>query len=145
MMSYRRSLQCTLRTYVVEHLTPVGDATIYPTFCIVTDFLHKQRDAPSVVKASRLTFSARSVFVRGQEVMTGRRCWLVSRVRLLLTCERTALINMSTEFYISKLTAWSRVLLKKLVVSQLVKIFLSYYDIQRFITVFIRARHLSLS
>jgi hypothetical protein len=58
---------------VVEHLTPAGDGTIYPTFYVVTEFLHKQREAPSVIKASCLIFSERFIFVLGQEVMTGSR------------------------------------------------------------------------
>ena len=64
--------------------------------------------------------------------------------RLLLTCKRTFLISMHTDV-LSKLTASSRVLLEKLTVSQLVKKFLANYDTRKFITVLIRACHLSLS
>jgi hypothetical protein len=42
-------------------------------------------------------------------------------------------------------TLWSRVLLEKLTGSLLVKKFSAFYGIQRFITAFTRARHLSLS
>ena len=42
-------------------------------------------------------------------------------------------------------TPWSRVLLEKLTGSQLVKKFPAFYGTRRFITVFISARHLSLS
>jgi len=42
------------------------------------------------------------------------------------------------------LTPWSRVLFEKLSASQLVKKFLAFYGNRRFITVFTRARHLSL-
>jgi hypothetical protein len=44
-----------------------------------------------------------------------------------------------------ELTPWSRGLLEKLTVSQLVKKFPPFYGIRRFITAFITARHLSLS
>jgi len=43
------------------------------------------------------------------------------------------------------LTPWSRVLLKKLTGSQLVKKFPTFYETQRFITAFTSACHLSLS
>jgi hypothetical protein len=43
------------------------------------------------------------------------------------------------------LTPWSRGLLEKLTVSQLVKKFPAFYRTRRFITAFTRARHLSLS
>ena len=43
------------------------------------------------------------------------------------------------------LTAWSRILLKKLTGSQLVKKFSTFYGTQRIITAFTSARHLSLS
>jgi hypothetical protein len=43
------------------------------------------------------------------------------------------------------LTAWSRVLLEKQTGLQLVKKFLAFYGTRKFITVFISARHLSLS
>jgi hypothetical protein len=43
------------------------------------------------------------------------------------------------------LTPWSRVCLEKLVVTQLVKKFPAFYGTRRFITVFTRARHWSLS
>ena len=43
------------------------------------------------------------------------------------------------------LTPWSRVLLKKLTSSQLVKKFPTFNGTQRFITVFTKAHHLSLS
>jgi hypothetical protein len=56
---------------VVEHLTPAGDGTIYPIFCIATEFLHKQSETPSVVQTSCLTFSEPFIFVLGQEVMPG--------------------------------------------------------------------------
>jgi len=46
---------------------------------------------------------------------------------------------------ISKLTPQSRVLLEKLTGPQLVKKFPAFYGTRRFITVFTRARHLSLS
>jgi len=41
-------------------------------------------------------------------------------------------------------TAWSRVFLEKLTGSQLSKKFLAFYEIRRFITVFVTARHVSL-
>jgi hypothetical protein len=44
----------------------------------------------------------------------------------------------------TKLTPWSRGLLGKLTVSQLVKKFPAFYGTRRFITAFTRARHLSL-
>jgi hypothetical protein len=43
------------------------------------------------------------------------------------------------------LTPWSRVLLQKLTVTQLVKKFPTFYGTRRIITVFIRSRHWSLS
>ena len=43
------------------------------------------------------------------------------------------------------LTAWSRVLIGKLIASQLVKKFLTFYGTQRFITAFTSTCHLSLS
>jgi hypothetical protein len=43
------------------------------------------------------------------------------------------------------LPPWSRVLLEKLIVTQLVKKFPTFYGNRRFITVFTTARHLSLS
>jgi hypothetical protein len=43
------------------------------------------------------------------------------------------------------LTPWSRVLLEKLIVLQLVKKFPAFYGTRRFITAFITAHHLSLS
>jgi hypothetical protein len=43
------------------------------------------------------------------------------------------------------LTPWSRVLLKKLTISQLIKIFTACYGTRRFITALTSARHLSLS
>jgi hypothetical protein len=43
------------------------------------------------------------------------------------------------------LTSWSRVLPKTLIVFQLVKIFAAFYGNRRFVTVFTRARHWSLS
>ena len=46
---------------------------------------------------------------------------------------------------LSKLTLCSGVLLEKLIVPQLVKKFLAFYKTRRFITVFTRAHHLSLS
>jgi len=45
----------------------------------------------------------------------------------------------------NSLTPWSRVLPEKLTVTQLVKKFLVFYGTRRFITVFTRARHWSLS
>jgi len=42
------------------------------------------------------------------------------------------------------LTPWSRVLLEKLNVSQLVRNFPAFYGTRRFITAFISAHHLSL-
>jgi len=48
-------------------------------------------------------------------------------------------------FHIIKQTQWSRVLLEKLTVTQLVKKFLAFYGTRRFITVFKRIRHWSLS
>jgi hypothetical protein len=47
--------------------------------------------------------------------------------------------------YKGKLTPWSRVLLEKLTVTQLVKIFLACYGTQTFIPVFTTARYWSLS
>jgi len=44
-----------------------------------------------------------------------------------------------------QLTRWSRVLLQKLTVTQLVKKFPAFYRTRRFITVFTTARHWSLS
>ena len=45
----------------------------------------------------------------------------------------------------SILTLWSRVLLEKLIGSQLVKKFPTFYGTRRFIAAFTSARHLSLS
>jgi hypothetical protein len=45
----------------------------------------------------------------------------------------------------NKLSLWSRVLIEKLVVSQLVKKFSAFYETQQFITTFITAHHLYLS
>jgi hypothetical protein len=43
------------------------------------------------------------------------------------------------------LTPWSRILLEKLICSQLVKKFLTFYEVRMFITALTSARHLSLS
>jgi hypothetical protein len=43
--------------------------------------------------------------------------------------------------YIILLTPWSRILLEKLIGTQLVKKFLAFYGTRRFFTVFTRARH----
>jgi len=43
------------------------------------------------------------------------------------------------------ITPWSKVLLEKLIVTQLVKKFLDFYGTPRFITVFTRAHHQSPS
>jgi hypothetical protein len=43
------------------------------------------------------------------------------------------------------MTPWSRVLLEKLIVAQPVKKFPAFYGIRRFITVFTRDHHWSLS
>jgi hypothetical protein len=48
-------------------------------------------------------------------------------------------------FYTQRLTTWSRGLLEKLTVSELVRKFPVFYGTWRFITAFTRARHLSLS
>jgi len=47
--------------------------------------------------------------------------------------------------HIVSITPWSRVLLEKLVVTQLVKKYYYFYGTRRFITVFTRALHWSLS
>jgi hypothetical protein len=52
---------------------------------------------------------------------------------------------MRIESELEELTPWSRVLLEKLRVTQLLKKFLTLYGIQRFITVFKTACHWSLS
>jgi hypothetical protein len=44
----------------------------------------------------------------------------------------------------TQLTPWNRVLLEKLIVTQLVKKFPAFYGTRRFITVFKRAHHWSL-
>jgi len=46
---------------------------------------------------------------------------------------------------IQSLTTWSRVLLEKLMVTHLVKKFPVFYGTRRFITIFTRDRHWSLS
>jgi hypothetical protein len=46
---------------------------------------------------------------------------------------------------IKLVTAWSRILLEKQIVTQLAKKFLTFYGTQRFITVFTKAYHWSLS
>jgi len=46
---------------------------------------------------------------------------------------------------VSKLTPWSRALPEQLIVNQLVKKFSDFYGTRRFISVFKRARHWSLS
>jgi hypothetical protein len=53
--------------------------------------------------------------------------------------------SYSVFLYSILLTPWSRVLLEKLTNLQLAKKFPTFYGTQRFITVFTRARHLSLS
>jgi len=68
-------------------------------------------------------------------IVTG--CCLPAKEQSLSVCTQT--------FCLSQLTAWSRVLLEKLTFAQLVKKFLLNYDTHRFIAIFIRARHLSLS
>jgi hypothetical protein len=45
----------------------------------------------------------------------------------------------------NKLTPWSRALLEKLIVTQIVKKFPVFYGTRRFITVFTRAHHWFLS
>jgi hypothetical protein len=46
---------------------------------------------------------------------------------------------------LQELTPWSKVLLDKLIFTKLIKKFSSFYGTQRFITVFTKACHLSLS
>jgi len=50
---------------------------------------------------------------------------------------------MGTEFSTCGRGDWSRVLLQKLIITQLVKKFSSFYGAQKFITVFTRARYWS--
>jgi len=53
---------------------------------------------------------------------------------------------MYTLYFLSRqLTPWSRVLLEKLTVTQLVKKFPAFYGTRSFITMFTKARHLFLS
>ena len=54
-------------------------------------------------------------------------------------------MDMCTYLLPYLLTPWSRVLLEKLTVSQLVKKFPTFYGTRKFITAFTTARHLSLS
>jgi hypothetical protein len=72
--------------------------------------------------------------------------------RRLIHCtrnyQRVVLIHPELQHlcgHFNSLTAWSRVLLEKLIVTQLVKIYPSCYRTQRFITVFTRTRHWSTS
>jgi hypothetical protein len=53
--------------------------------------------------------------------------------------------NLTKYDLTNKLTPWSRILLEKLIVAQLVQQFPVFYGTRRFITVFTRARHGSLS
>jgi hypothetical protein len=67
--------------------------------------------------------------------------WIVTGCCLPVK-EQSSSVFIQT-FCLSQLTAWSRVLLEKLTVAQLVKKFFANYDIQRFIAIFISSRHLS--
>jgi len=53
------------------------------------------------------------------------------------------MMQLTTELT-NYLTAWERVLLEKLVVPKLVKIFSGFYGARSFIILFTRARHFSL-
>jgi hypothetical protein len=52
---------------------------------------------------------------------------------------------MNQLFLTKKITPWSRVLSEKIIDPQLFKKFPAFYGIRRFITVFTRALHISLS
>jgi hypothetical protein len=54
-------------------------------------------------------------------------------------------LALSNYTSITNVTPWSKVLLEKLTVPQLVKIFPAFYGNRRFITAFITSRHLSIS
>jgi hypothetical protein len=72
------------------------------------------------------------------------RLWLNSQ-NFALHNRRTQRITSYMPNYTYLLTPWSRVLLKKLTVLQLVKKFPAFYGTRRFLTAFTSARHLSLS
>ena len=58
---------------------------------------------------------------------------------------QTVMITMSIALLIHLLTPWSRVLLEKLIGSQLVKKFPAFYGTRKFITAFTSASYMSLS
>jgi hypothetical protein len=83
---------------------------------------------------------------RYQDVKTSRTLWNWEFVKVIGTnsdYERfiNELIHLGNKHSIS----WSRVLIQKLTVTQLIKKFYALYVNRRFITVFTTARHLSLS
>jgi len=63
--------------------------------------------------------------------------------RNVMKLQNTGILHLSTQHSI--LTPWSRVLLEKLIGSQLVKKFTTSHGIRRLIITFTRAHHLSLS
>src|SRR5215470_9658254 len=65
--------------------------------------------------------------------------------RLVAQCLELLLLLIIIIIIIIIITPWSRDLLEKVTVSQLVKKFPPFYGTRRFITAFTRARHLSLS
>ena len=69
---------------------------------------------------------------------------VVDWCRSAANLERTCRPYLFADLLIYSLTPWSRVLLEKLTVPQLVKKFPAFYGNQRFITAFTNVRHLSL-
>jgi hypothetical protein len=72
-------------------------------------------------------------------------CGDVHHVPLKYAKNRHTVNSIIYKFFILVLTPWSRGLLEKLTVSQLVKNLPAFYGTRRFITTFTRAPHLSLS
>jgi hypothetical protein len=60
------------------------------------------------------------------------------RVRSFILCSKSPTVN-------PHLTPWSRILLEKLMGPQLLNKFPSFYETRRFITIFTKARQLSVS
>jgi hypothetical protein len=64
-------------------------------------------------------------------------------MQVLLQCVKLIEMLALTDWLTDWLTPWSRVLLEKLVVTQIVKKFSAFYGTRRFITVFTRTSHKS--
>jgi hypothetical protein len=91
---------------------------------------------------SHVVYGRRSPCARYEGVWgSGDAPPLIFYVGTRLGCELCSCVTLNTE---SSLNPWSRVLLEKVLVPQLVNKFLAFYGTRRFITAVTRVRHLSL-